>query len=99
MTNLSLYCPANDELDDEALNRSSYSLIKRGGYIAGSSQKKFRHFRKKSIFMFQEGSVFPSNIKLKGKVIDLKPDTTPELHPVYRDGTSIFLPLNIDNNG
>lgn len=94
--NLSLWCPQKEEIDNDVLSKSSYSLVKRGGYIAGSSLQEYRHFRKKSIYMFLEGSVFPGEKILKGKRIDLRPGDVKDLHPVWRDGRSIFLPIKVE---
>jgi len=90
---ISLYCPLKEELSLELLNGSSYNLEKRGGYMAGSSNDELRHLRKKEVFMFSCGSVFPE-AKLKGKITEISPEwDTPGMHPVYRDGRGFFLPM------
>lgn len=89
----SLYCPGENELIDILDDDCAYLLEKRGGYIAGAGPEKFRHLRKKSVFMFKEGSVFP-NVEITGRIIDLRPDwNDEELHQVYRDGRPFILPL------
>jgi CRISPR-associated protein Csm4 len=93
---MSLYCPTKEEIVDEVfLNDSAYSLIKRGGYIANPDNFNNSTLRKKSIVMFNEGSVFPSSKKLVGKVADLKPDIPIVKHSIWRDGRALFLPYNL----
>jgi len=90
---LSLYCPVKEELNLALLDGSSYNLEKRGGYMAGSSNDALRHLRKKQIFMFTCGSVFP-NEKLNGKITEISPEwNKPVMHPVYRDGRGFFIPM------
>lgn len=101
-TNLSLYCPTGDhnndaEITPSILNQSAYSLIKRGGWISSPQNHEHLTHRKKSIYMFNEGSVFhfgPSNLgaQVKGKMVNLQPDIVKE-HPIWRDGRGIFVPL------
>lgn len=91
-TNLSLYLPEEKETKSAFDKDSRYKLLKRGGYISNPEDENFLSFRKKSIFMLKEGSVFTSG-DLKGKIENLKPDKV-DMHPVYRDGTSIFIPIN-----
>jgi CRISPR type III-A-associated RAMP protein Csm4 len=90
---LGLYCPAEDEINDRLLKNSSYLLTKRGGYIAGSTQTEHYSKRKKYVYMFQTGSVFPEENELKGKRVDLRPDNIGEIHPVWRDGRTLFIPM------
>lgn len=97
--NLSLYCPKQDELG--GIDQSSYKLIKRGGYIASPMDTDHLTLRKKSVHMFQEGSVFLKRPDREGKIIDLKPDNarlkSQQIqigHPIWRDGRSIFLTIN-----
>lgn len=87
---LSLFCPEKDFIEKYPLSSASYTLLKRGGYISGSSVSQYRHYRKKSVHMFGEGSVFPAK-ELNGKIVDLNP--MPEkMHPVLRDGNALYLP-------
>ena len=93
---LSLYIPTNEEIKIIDLNNSRYQLLLRGGYMAGSIEEKFRHLRKKSVYMFGVGSVFPTNEKLKGKVVNLTPKWNDALmHEVYRSGKPFYLPVII----
>ncbi len=91
---LSLFCPEKEELAGLIEGDTAYLMEKRGGYIAGASAEQYRHLRKKSVFMFSEGSVFSGN-NLTGKVLNLRPKWDDEkLHPVYRSGKPVFVPVN-----
>lgn len=96
--NLSLLCPQKAEMEDISLTQSAYKLLKRGGYMAGSDNWRLRTFRKKSIFMFEEGSVFSSSKAPVGKVVNLKPEAidetiTGEMHAIWRSGKALCLPI------
>lgn len=92
--NLGLYIPKKDEINKIDLSNSSWQLIKRGGYMAGSSNEAFRHLRKNNIYFFSEGSSFYTKEELNGKCVDLRPDWNDEsLHPLWRDGQSLFMNL------
>jgi len=100
--NLSLYCPKVDgiEISPEVLDQSNYVLLKRGGYIASPANNRHLSIRKKSIYMFEEGSVFPTQTDRIGQIANLKPVAEkgefPAInHPIWRDGTAIFLPIKI----
>jgi CRISPR-associated protein Csm4 len=102
LTNISLYCPHKEELiQDDKLKVLSYNLMKRGGWIASPENEDHISLRKRSVFMFQEGSIFPKD-DLKGKIVDLKPENkkleemnVDITHSIFRDGQSLFLPINI----
>lgn len=89
--NLALYCPKDkEELPD--LNKSYYTLFKRGGWIASPEDESDASFRKKSIYMFGEGSVFPQTAKsLEGKIVELQPNAM-QKHKIWRDGRAFFIP-------
>lgn len=55
---LSLWCPEQAELDVDFLENSAYGLVKRGGYIASPERPEHLTYRKKSVYMLTEGSVF-----------------------------------------
>jgi CRISPR-associated protein Csm4 len=101
---LSLYCPQKTEIEE--LDNSYYDLIKRGGYIASPQNDNHLSIRKKSVYMFVEGSLFPNSGSRKGKIVDLMPNNVAlqesgqsEIgHPIWRDGTSIFLPFTHSQN-
>lgn len=70
----------------EMLIKSKYTLVQRGGFIAGTTINEFWHLRKKSIYMFTEASLFSSDL-LSGKIENVRPDWNDKLlHPVYKDG-------------
>jgi CRISPR type III-A-associated RAMP protein Csm4 len=91
---ISLFCPPQEAIQTEYLKKSAFLTEKRSGYIVSAQNIRFRHFRRKSIYMFAEGSIFPASMPDVGKVVDLKPETLEQMHPVWRDGTAIFLPFN-----
>lgn len=96
-TNLSLYCPEKKELDEYIdLSTSSYMLLKRGGYIS-HYHPEFQSYPRKSIYMFQEGSVFCTTSMLQGKFLNVAPSGFNE-HEVWRDGRAIFIPIYIKPN-
>lgn len=91
--NLSLFLPQKGEITPGVIdNDSAYQVIKRGGYIAGSNNPDFIHLRKKSIYMFEVGSIFKTKDPLKGKIENLKPDYK-GVHDVWRDGNALFIPV------
>ncbi len=93
---LSLYVPTKVEIKRINLTHSRYQLVLRGGYMAGSTEDDFKHLRKKSIYMFGVGSVFPTKELLQGKVVDLTPNWNDKrMHPVYRSGKPFYLPVTI----
>ncbi len=103
---LSLFCPENPESLKSMLYKEKsidekigYEFLKRGGWIS----EPFITYRKKSIYMFQEASVFrlPENLTDKGYLIkgvtaDVTPDIVKNQYPerkIYRTGKAIFLPV------
>lgn len=95
LLSLSLYWPTPEEISTGMLYDSSYNLIKRGGFIAGAGEERFRHLRKNSVFMFTEGSVF-SSTNLHGRVGDLRPEwNDPALNAVYRSGKIFSIPIKV----
>lgn len=93
---LSCYIPTVEELSQLHMADSSYSLIKRGGFIAGSSIENKRQLRKKTVYMFEAGSVFSTQADLKGKVVELTPNWDAEdMHPVYRSGRPLYVNVNM----
>lgn len=88
---ISLFCPEKEEIMNSLFEGASYALTKRGGWL--TNEDEFLTFRKRSVYMFTEGSVFPQRA-LKGKVVDLRPGSISGLdHPVWRDGRAWFLPI------
>ena len=94
---LSMYIPAQHELAKLNVETSRYQLLKRGGYIAGSSSDNLRHLRKNTVHMFTAGSVFNCIEQLNGKVVDLRPQWKDgDLHPVYRSGKAFSINIKTD---
>ena len=94
---LSMYIPAEQELASLNVETSRYQLIKRGGYIAGSSSDNLRHLRKNTIHMFAAGSVFNTISPIIGKVVDLRPVWKDgDLHHVYRSGKALSINIKTD---
>ncbi len=91
---LSLYIPMSDEMPKLNISQSRYELIMRGGFMSGSDIPEFRHLRKKSVYMFKEGSLFKTTEKLSGSVIDLQPEwNSTDMHPVWRSGRPFAVPI------
>ncbi|MCL2650335.1 MAG: type III-A CRISPR-associated RAMP protein Csm4 [Candidatus Azobacteroides sp.] len=94
---LSLYIPTEEELLILELKKARYELLMRGGYMAGSYEESFRHLRKRSIYMFNVGSIFPTIEKLTGKTVNLAPEWNDEqMHPVFRSGRPFYLSVKIN---
>lgn len=104
--NLSLFCPQDKSSLEKMLDeKSQYEILKRGGWI---STEPYLTYRKKSVYMFKEGSIFNTQdlqgfenlkgLKVGGKTVDLKPENTPETvnHSVYRVGKSLFVPIKLE---
>ncbi|MCB0644289.1 MAG: type III-A CRISPR-associated RAMP protein Csm4 [Phaeodactylibacter sp.] len=97
--NLSLYCPLQDEVKD--LSDAAYQLTRRGGYITHPENNAHLTARKRSVYMFSEGSVFPYLDDRRGQLKDLRPknavltsvDVPIVTHPIWRDGQALFLPF------
>lgn len=93
--NLSLYLPTKEEVEKFTEN-AQYKLLLRGGWISNIPDlfQVKKHEIKKYIYMIEEASAFERNYTFKGKIENLKPDNSAYDHPVWRDGRSIFLPIN-----
>ena len=89
---LSLYCPQQSELSQSLLQSSSYGLLKRGGYLASPDKTEHLTLRKKSVYMFTEGSVFETNMPITGKIENLKPTYSGLSQNVWRDGLAFCIP-------
>ncbi|MBO5132225.1 MAG: type III-A CRISPR-associated RAMP protein Csm4 [Paludibacteraceae bacterium] len=91
---LSLYIPTEEELKCIDLENSCYELLLRGGFISGSEEVEFRHLRKKSVYMFNVGSVITSSRSLDGTIVNLKPEWNDEkMHAIYRSGRPFVVPI------
>ncbi len=99
--NLGPWCPdlAANQLTADLLASASYTLSKRGGYLAAPAREELVRLRKKSVYMFDEGSVFtapPGTPELAGALLDLAPADAAGFgidHPVWRDGRPLWLPI------
>lgn len=96
-TNLSLFCPEDQKQLEEMTraDETAWDFKRRGGWITSAP---FNTYRKNSIHMFSEASVFhlPQTREplIKGKIEDLKPEVEFEdLHPVWRFGKALLLPV------
>ena len=91
---LSLFLPTHNEQASINMLDSCYNITRRGGFMAGSSHYEFRHLWKKSVYMYEEGSVLLSETKPVGSIVDLQPEWySKAIHPVYRSGKALFIPV------
>lgn len=91
---LGLFLPTKEEHASIDFDESAWNLIKRGGYMAGSGNINLMHLRKRSVYMFREGSVLKASIELNGKYEDLQPAwNDEEIHPIWRDGQCLLLKI------
>jgi CRISPR-associated protein Csm4 len=88
--NLSLYHPTADEIKNRLLNRSSYDIINRKGWITAPG---FRTLRRQSLNMFLEGSIFSKLNKDDYGDIPMVAKKTEHLidFNVYRYGKGFFV--------
>lgn len=94
---LSMYIPTENEIKGMPLQKSQYEIVRRGGFMAGSTEERFHHLRKKSIYMLGCGSIFPTTKPLTGKVVNLAPSwNDPDMHPVYRGGCPFCVTIKKD---
>jgi len=95
---LSLYIPTEQEFEFLFDGTPRYTLLQRGGFMAGSSVEKLKHLRKKTIYAFGVGSTFQTTKNSSGKVADLAPEwNDPEMHPVYRSGKALTVKIKTDS--
>lgn len=101
---LSLYCPTKEEIEGK-IDQCYYQLAKRGGYISSPEQEIHLSIRKRSIYMFTEGSIFPYDANRTGKLVNLNPNSEALeakqitiKHPIWRDGQAIFVPMKLEEN-
>ena len=91
---LSLYHPSPEERtrisgDGELIG---YQLMKRGGWIDSPFIAKQQ--RKKSCFMFEEGSIFRS--QPRGEIVDVTPEVSSLNHSIYRSGIAFAVGVCLD---
>lgn len=91
---LSVCHPSREEI--EGLKKDGevigYQLMKRGGWI--DSPSITRQHRKRSCFMFEEGSIFRS--KLRGEIVDVTPNAGSLDHNIYRSGIAYTVGVRLD---
>lgn len=96
---LSVYIPESKEELNELLKSDNvaYDFNRRGGWI---TNYPYQTYRKNAIYAFMPGSVFANpniyNVKIIGKLVDLKPENCNINHPIWRCGKSIVLPILIN---
>lgn len=87
---LSCYFPRENEIT--GLDESYYELEERKGYIFSPLN---RSFRRRSLRVFTEGSVFKGGISRVGRLVDTKPEVF-DKHPVYRYGYLFSIPCRME---
>jgi CRISPR type III-A-associated RAMP protein Csm4 len=93
---LSMFIPNENEFKILNLVEARYDLILRGGFMAAAEDETNRHLWKKSIYMFNHGSIFKTTKRLIGKTVNLRPNWNDEkLHNIYRSGKAFCLPIKI----
>jgi len=75
-------------------NCVAYDLIPRKGWFFSTSSDA--QLKRKSCFMFSEGSVFKN--KIDGKLVDVTPEEFKE-HKIYRYGIPFYIPYREIKNG
>lgn len=80
--------PADEELD-EAMEGSTYSLIRRGGFIQSGNSASYS-VKKQTQYFFSSGSVFRKTFS--GSVYDVSRNMG---HPVYRYSKPMFLGVKV----
>lgn len=92
---LSTYIPTKSELDAIELQKSNYQLVHRGGFMAGSSDEGLRHLRKKTVYMFDTGSVLAIKEPLQGRIVNVAPEwNNSDMHPVFRSGKPLTVHIS-----
>jgi len=84
---ISLFHPDKEELNEELVEGASYALLERRGWFHSPFSKK--QYKRKSVSMFAEGSVFGK--KIRGHLVDVTPEAWKKenLHPIYRYGFAL----------
>lgn len=84
---LSNYIPMESEIEQIDFSHSTYSVFRRGGFVAGSEIDGVRHLRRNVVNMIAVGSVLATSSSLSGEIVNLSPQAVP--HPVWRSGKPI----------
>jgi len=95
---LSLYYPDSEELE-KIKDSSFYSFTERKGWF--DSPYSHSQFKRKSIMMFEEGSIINSG-SLKGKLVDVSPERwwkssikSEYKHTIFRNGLAFSIPFKM----
>ena len=95
-TNLSLYWPAEEEVESGILDASAYQLINRRGWVGSMGSM---NLRRRGVNFLEEGSVFSK--RPNGALVNVKPlDPSPAQnvpHPVWRYGIALSVPCRRPN--
>lgn len=89
---LSMYLPTEAELQNIDLDKSTYQLYLRGGYMAGDADEQKRHYLKKAVYMFGSSSLIYCDKPLEGRIVDLNNGMSQ--HEVFRSGKAFYIPIN-----
>lgn len=97
---LSSFIPENREQLASLISdkNSSYNLSRRGGWI---TTFPYIGLRKNYIYSFNPGSIFKypiNDVTTMGSIYDLSPKIEEPIHPIWRSGKSIFIPIKIKEN-
>lgn len=88
---LSMYIPTREELSAIDLSKSSYQMLLRGGYMAGSENEAGRQYLKKAVYMMESSSLLHSQQKLHGRIVNLRNNFSK--HDIFRSGKAFYLPI------
>ena len=83
---LSSAAPREEELSENLLMGSRYKLVRKGGFVQSTSHSTTPQ-KKKDLYLFAPGSVFPKTFD--GAVFDV--NGTAGAHPVYRYARAMWL--------
>jgi len=75
--------------DGEAKRAITYRLVPRKGWIFSSAAPV--QLKRRECQMFSEGSLFSNEIK--GRIVDVTPEEFKTIHPVYRYGLGMLVPI------
>jgi CRISPR type III-A-associated RAMP protein Csm4 len=92
---LGMYLPTQEDLERAHLDESSWTLVRRGGYLAAPENPEHMRLRRNWLMMMGPGSVLKCTASPVGKMVDLRPEVPhdPVRHPVWRDGRCLFWKL------
>jgi CRISPR/Cas system CSM-associated protein Csm4 (group 5 of RAMP superfamily) len=90
-----MYLPTQEDLERAHLDESSWTLVRRGGYLAAPENPEHMRLRRNWLMMMGPGSVLKCTASPVGKMVDLRPEVPhdPVRHPVWRDGRCLFWKL------